>query len=202
MSARAAVTEAGHRRVSLMATCLCDAFFDDVAQATVEVLEYLGCEVAFPEDQTCCAQPAFNAGEWDSARRVARHTLDVFRGDDAVVVPSGSCARMVDHGALLLFENEPDRPAVEGLAHRTWELCDFIVRGLGVTTLAGALEGCAWRSIGRVTRAARATRNRRWRCCARSTASRSCRSAKASNAAASAARSPSGSRTSRARWAA
>jgi len=141
VSARGAVTEdAPPRRVSLMATCLADAFFDDVAQATVEVLEHLGCEVAFPEDQTCCSQPAFNAGDWDSARRVARHTLGVFHGDDAVVVPSGSCARMVDHGALLLFEDQPDRPAVEGLAHRTWELCDFIVRGLGVTSWPGRLK--------------------------------------------------------------
>jgi L-lactate dehydrogenase complex protein LldE len=138
VSARGAV--ASTRRVSLMATCLCDAFFDDVAQATVEVREHLGCEVAFPEDQTCCSQPAFNAGDWPAARRVARHTQEVFRGDDTVVVPSGSCARMVDHGALLLFENEPDRPAALGLAHRTWELCDFIVRELGVTRWPGRLK--------------------------------------------------------------
>jgi L-lactate dehydrogenase complex protein LldE len=132
-------TAAPGRRVQLLATCLCDAFFDDVAQATVETLEHLGCEVAFPEDQTCCAQPAFNAGDWPAARRVARHTLGVFRGDDPVVVPSGSCARMVDHGALLLFEDQPERPDAEGLAHRTWELCDFIVRALGVTAWPGRL---------------------------------------------------------------
>ncbi|MBV9945255.1 MAG: hypothetical protein JOZ69_00215, partial [Myxococcales bacterium] len=45
---------AGPRVVQLMVTCLCDAFFDDVARATVEVLEHLGCAVAFPRDQTCC----------------------------------------------------------------------------------------------------------------------------------------------------
>ena len=50
------------KRVQLMATCLCDAFYDDVAQATVEVLEHAGCEVEFPEGQTCCGQPAFNCG--------------------------------------------------------------------------------------------------------------------------------------------
>src|SRR5215471_398496 len=115
-----------------MATCLCDAFFDDVARATVEILEHLGCVVGFPEDQTCCAQPAFNAGDWPAARRVARHGLGVFAGEDPVVVPSGSCARMVSHGAPLLFEGEADRGAVQALAARTWELADFIVRGLGV----------------------------------------------------------------------
>jgi L-lactate dehydrogenase complex protein LldE len=123
-----------------MVTCLADAFFDDVAQATVEVLEHLGCDVEFPEDQTCCAQPAFNAGDWPAARRVARHSLRVFGGEDPVVVPSGSCARMLAHGALLLFEREADRPAVAALAARAWELCDFIVRRLGVTSWTGKLD--------------------------------------------------------------
>jgi L-lactate dehydrogenase complex protein LldE len=127
------------RRVSLMATCLCDAFFDDVAQATVEVLEHLGCEVVFPEDQTCCGQPAFNSGDWPAARTVARHGLRVFGGPDPVVVPSGSCARMVSHGALLLFEGEADRAPVGALAERTWELGDFLVRSLGVTRWPGRL---------------------------------------------------------------
>jgi L-lactate dehydrogenase complex protein LldE len=136
------------RRVQLMVTCLGDVFFDDVARATVEVLEHLGCEVEFPEDQTCCGQPAFNAGDWPAARRVARHALRVFTGDEGattpeppVVAPSGSCARMVSHGALLLFEGERDRAPIEGLARRTWELGDFIVRGLGVARWPGRWPG-------------------------------------------------------------
>ena len=126
-------------RVQLMATCLCDAFFDDIARATVEVLEHLGCEVTFPEDQTCCGQPAFNSGDWPAARQVARHGLRVFAEGAPVVVPSGSCARMVSHGALLLFEGEDDRPRAEELAGRTWELGDFVVRHLGVTRWPGRL---------------------------------------------------------------
>ncbi|HZL17139.1 MAG TPA: (Fe-S)-binding protein [Polyangia bacterium] len=57
-----------------MATCLADAYFHDVARATVEVLEHLECEVTFPEDQTCCSQPAFNSGDWPAARQVARRS--------------------------------------------------------------------------------------------------------------------------------
>ncbi len=125
------------RRVLLMATCLCDAFHDDVAAATVEVLEHLGCEVAFPEGQTCCGQPAFNGGDWAASRRVVRHTVRTFRGDDPVVVPSGSCAAMLFHGALLEFEREQDLGEVESLGRRTWELGDFIVNGLGVRSWPG-----------------------------------------------------------------
>jgi L-lactate dehydrogenase complex protein LldE len=129
------------RRVQLMATCLCDAFHDDVAAATVEVLEHLGCEVVFPEGQTCCGQPAFNSGDWPSSRKVVRHTAQVFASPDPVIVPSGSCAAMLFHGAPLEFEHEPDRAAVEALGLRTWELGDFIVNGLGVRSWPGKFDG-------------------------------------------------------------
>jgi L-lactate dehydrogenase complex protein LldE len=125
------------RRVQLMATCLCDAFFDDVARATVEVLEHLGCIVEFPEGQTCCGQPAFNSGDWASSRKIVRHTVNTFAGEVPVIVPSGSCAAMMFHGALLEFEKEPDRASVAALGRRTWELADFVVNALGVSKWPG-----------------------------------------------------------------
>lgn len=128
------------KRVQLMATCLCDAFYDDVAAATVQVLEHLGCTVEFPEAQTCCGQPAFNGGDWDASRKVVRHTVRTFAGDAPVIVPSGSCAAMLFHGAVLEFEKEPDRSEVESLGRRAWELGDFIVNGLGVKTWPGRYD--------------------------------------------------------------
>ena len=128
------------KRVQLMATCLCDAFYDDVAAATVEVLEHLGVEIVFPEGQTCCGQPAFNGGDWAASRKVVRHTVRTFAGEEPVVVPSGSCAAMLFHGAVLEFEKEPDLGEVEALGRRAWELADFIVNGLGVKTWEGRYE--------------------------------------------------------------
>ncbi len=128
------------KRVQLMATCLCDAFYDDVAAATVQVLEYLGVEVVFPEGQTCCGQPAFNGGDWTDSRKVVRHTVKTFAGEEPVVVPSGSCAAMMFHGTVLEFENEADLGEVEALGRRTWELGDFLVNGLGVKTWPGRFE--------------------------------------------------------------
>ena len=130
------------RRVQLMATCLCDAFYDDAARATVEVLEHLGCAVEFPAAQTCCGQPAFNGGDWPASRQVVRHTVRAFAGDCPVVVPSGSCAAMMFHGALLEFEKEADLTEVEALGRRTWELADFIVNALGVTAWPGRYDAC------------------------------------------------------------
>src|SRR4051812_34219469 len=128
------------KRVQLMATCLCDAFYDDVAAATVEVLEYLGVEVVFPEAQTCCGQPAFNGGDWVASRKVVRHTVKTFAGEEPVVVPSGSCAAMMFHGAVLEFEKESDLGEVEALGRRTWELADFIVNGLAVKKWPGRFQ--------------------------------------------------------------
>jgi L-lactate dehydrogenase complex protein LldE len=123
-----------------MATCLCDAFYDDVARATVEVLEHLGVEVLFPEGQTCCGQPAFNGGDWPASRKVVRHTLRTFAGDVPVLLPSGSCAQMLRHGNPLQFEKENDLAEVESLAERTWEFSDFIVNALGVSKWPGRYE--------------------------------------------------------------
>lgn len=128
------------KSVQLMTTCLCDAFYADVAQATVEILEYLGCDIELPDGQTCCGQPAFNAGDWANSRKVVRHTAKVFAGDKPIVVPSGSCAAMIFHGAPLEFEKEADLPEIQALANRTWELTDFIVYGLGITEWPGKFD--------------------------------------------------------------
>lgn len=129
------------REVLLLGTCLCDAFFDDTARATVEVLEHLGCTVHFPDGQTCCGQPAFNAGDWEATRKVIRHLLKTFAGDLPIVLPSGSCASMIFHGAKLAFKDQPELPAVKAFAARTWEVCDYLVHGLGVKDWPGYYHG-------------------------------------------------------------
>ena len=129
--------------VQLMGTCLCDAFFPEALQATVRVLEHLGVTVRYPEDQTCCGQPAFNSGDWKASRQVARHAARVFAGDLPVVVPSGSCAAMHTHGNPLQFENEDDLAAVQDLASRTFELADFIHHELGLAAWPGRLQARA-----------------------------------------------------------
>jgi len=125
------------KQLQLMGTCLCDAFFPEAAKATVEVLEAVGCEVTFPEGQTCCGQPAFNAGDWESTRKVVRHTRRIFPGSEPIVLPSGSCRSMLAHGTLLAFEKEADAAEQAEWSNRSWELCDFLVNGLGIETWEG-----------------------------------------------------------------
>ncbi|NJD19993.1 MAG: (Fe-S)-binding protein, partial [Gemmatimonadetes bacterium] len=124
-------------RVALFATCLADRLYADACADAVRLLRRRGVEVDFPPAQTCCGQPALNAGHVREAARMARHTVHAFRGADHVVLPSGSCAGMLrKHVPGLL----PGREAQE-LAERTWELSQFIVQVLGVTELGRGLEG-------------------------------------------------------------
>jgi L-lactate dehydrogenase complex protein LldE len=122
-------------RVSLFATCIGDSFFAEATADAVRLLRYLGVEVSFPSGQTCCGQPAFNAGHMPEARRGARHTVEVFRDSEYVVLPSGSCAGMLRTVYPRLLGADAD-----ALARTTYELSQFIVRVLGVTDLGDGLQ--------------------------------------------------------------
>jgi len=127
----------------LLVTCLVDRVAPDTGMSVVTVLERLGLEVECQPGQTCCGQPAFNAGYLEEARALARHTIDVlFRTTDPIVVPSGSCADMVIHQYERLFEDEPSYLAkARALAHRTFEFTQFLVDVLGVTDVGAASAG-------------------------------------------------------------
>jgi L-lactate dehydrogenase complex protein LldE len=121
-------------RVGLFITCLADALYPRVGQATVTLLERLGHEVVFPSDQTCCGQMHINTGYVRGARPLVRHHLEVFSASDvdAVVAPSGSCVGSVRHQHAAFFTGASAERAAE-LAARTYELSEFLVDVLGVT---------------------------------------------------------------------
>jgi Fe-S oxidoreductase len=77
-------------KISLFITCLADVFYPGVRKDTVEILERLGCKVDFPENQTCCGQPAYNSGYHKEAKDVAKHMIRTFEPSDYVVSLSGS----------------------------------------------------------------------------------------------------------------
>ena len=146
------------RRVALFVTCMVDMMYPEVGMATAELLERLGVEVVFPFEQTCCGQPAFNAGYRDDARLLADRFLDIFwpmvhSGTvDAVVAPSGSCTAMTTHFYPSLYDNTASathginelrqrKNQAEALAAVTFELTEFLVDVLGVTNTDSRFRG-------------------------------------------------------------
>lgn len=133
-------------RVGLFIPCYVDLLFPATGVSTVRLLRRLGVEVVYPQAQTCCGQPAFNAGFFEEARTVARHALAVFEDPalDYVVCPSGSCATMVAHFYPKLFEDRAgDRERAEQLAPRVKELSDFLVNVLERRELQARFDGRA-----------------------------------------------------------
>jgi L-lactate dehydrogenase complex protein LldE len=132
-----------HQPVQLFVTCILDSLYPETALAVVKVLQHAGLQVEFPAGQTCCGQPAFNAGMRAEARRMAIHTLRVFEETSGpVVLPSGSCAAMVRHSYAELFQGDPVWEAsARALAERTYELTEFLVDGVGITDLGARFSG-------------------------------------------------------------
>jgi L-lactate dehydrogenase complex protein LldE len=142
--------------VSLFITCLTDTFLPRGGVAVVKVLEHLGHTVAFPSTQTCCGQPMFTTGFHDEAAALARRMVEVFRGAEAIVTPSGSCAAMVrEHFADLFPAGSKERREATELAGRTWEFVEFL-NEVAPADLAGAKwdgavtihDSCHLRGIG------------------------------------------------------
>jgi L-lactate dehydrogenase complex protein LldE len=129
--------------VQLFITCILDTFYPEIGQAVIKVLERAGVQVTIPKNQTCCGQPAFNAGMRPQAREMAIQTIRTFEADpNPVVVPSGSCAAMLRHGYLELFsEDQAWLPRAKALAARTYELTEFLVDVLGVLDLGARYPG-------------------------------------------------------------
>ena len=123
----------GRPRVGLFVTCLVDLHRPSIGFAAIRLLEEAGCQVEVPRAQTCCGQPAYNAGQRAVARDLARGILDAFGGYDYVVVPSGSCGGMLKHHLPNLFDDDPNlRARADALAARTYELVSFLTDVLGM----------------------------------------------------------------------
>jgi len=129
--------------IQLFITCILDTLYPEIGEAVVRVLQRADVKVEFPSTQTCCGQPAFNAGMRVQARLSAIHNIQVFeKTRGPIVVPSGSCTSMIRHGYLELFSDDPQwQPRARSLAERTYELTEFLVDYLGVTDLGARFPG-------------------------------------------------------------
>lgn len=129
-------------RVALFVTCLVDLMRPSIGFAALKLLDRPGVDVTVPARQTCCGQPAYNAGDRADAIGLARKFIEEFEGFDAVVAPSGSCSGMVrTHFAELLKDDPPWRARAEPLAARTWELTQFLAEVLKVDAVPGRFDG-------------------------------------------------------------
>jgi len=124
-------------RIALFVPCFVDALDPETGMATARLLRRLGHEVVYPEGQTCCGQPALNAGHFDEFLNTARRQLDALAEGraDAVVCPSGSCV------AALRKVGPHQTPLDHPLLPSLFELTEFLTDELGVTDVGATFEG-------------------------------------------------------------
>jgi L-lactate dehydrogenase complex protein LldE len=126
-------------QVQLFIPCFVDQLYPDTGMNMVRILEKLGCTVHYNSSQTCCGQPAYNAGYKDDACKVATKFLHDFDQDFYIVAPSGSCTGYVRHAFDELFENGSEAQRSKKVKAYLYEFTEFLTEILKVEDLGAVL---------------------------------------------------------------
>jgi len=129
--------------IQIFIPCFVDQLYPDTAFNMIKVVEKAGCTVSYNPSQTCCGQPAFNAGFWDEAKSVCTKFIKDFSSSDIIVTPSASCAGFVRNYYSKLFENSSVHNEVKDLSKRIFEFSEFLIEILKVDDLGATLKGKA-----------------------------------------------------------
>jgi L-lactate dehydrogenase complex protein LldE len=127
-------------KVHVFIPCFIDQLYPTAGFNTIKVLEKAGCEVIYNAEQTCCGQPAFNAGYWGESREVCKKMMSDFSDAEIVVVPSASCAGFIKNYYSKLFDNASNNKESLSFQSKVFELSDFLVNVLKVDDLGAKLD--------------------------------------------------------------
>lgn len=130
-------------KVELFVPCFVDQLYPETAFNTIKILEKAGCEVVYNSKQTCCGQPAYNAGYWEQAKEIGNKFLNDFSETNYIVAPSASCVGMVKTGYNDLFTNTIVHNKCRSMQANIFELSDFLVNVLKRDYFGAELEGRA-----------------------------------------------------------
>lgn len=130
-------------KVQLFIPCFVDQLYPQTAYNMVKVLEKACCDVEYNTNQTCCGQPAFNAGFWDEAKSVAAKFIKDFDSTDYIVAPSASCVGFVRNYYAGLFENSSQHNLVKNLSKRIFEFTEFLTDILKIENFGAELNAKA-----------------------------------------------------------
>ncbi len=129
--------------VQLFIPCFVDQLYPQTGMNMVKVLEKLGCDVSYNPKQTCCGQPAFNAGYWDEARSVGKKFLNDFDSNSYIVGPSGSCTGYVRNNYGKMFGDSPEALHSKQVGNMMFEFTEFLTKVLKVEDVGATFEGKA-----------------------------------------------------------
>lgn len=129
--------------VQLFIPCFVDQLYPETGMNMVKVLEYLGCTVSYNKKQTCCGQPAYNAGYGNEAQAVGKKFLHDMEGDGYVVGPSGSCTGYVRNYYDNMFKDSAECHLSQNVRGRIFEFTEFLTQILKVEDIGASFKGKA-----------------------------------------------------------
>lgn len=129
--------------VQLFIPCFVDQLYPQTAFNMIKVLEKTGCTVTYNTKQTCCGQPAFNAGFWDEAKAVCGKFVKDFKGSDYIVAPSASCVGFVKNYYSKLLDNSSLHHQMVDVGKRIYEFSEFMIHVLQIENVGAVLNGKA-----------------------------------------------------------
>lgn len=129
--------------VHIFIPCFVDQLYPETGFSMVKVLEKFGCNVHYNTEQTCCGQPAFNAGFWSESKTVCTKFLNDFKNAEYIVAPSASCVGFIRNYYQKLFDNSSYHNQVKNLAAKTFEFSEFLLKVLNVKDCGATLKGKA-----------------------------------------------------------
>jgi L-lactate dehydrogenase complex protein LldE len=127
-------------KVELFIPCFVDQFSPETGFNMVKVLEKYGCKVFYNPEQTCCGQPAFNAGHWEDAREIGEKLLNEISTDKILVCGAASCTSMIRNSYDLLFQNSSFHNKYRQLQKKNFELSEFLIDVLKVESVDAKLN--------------------------------------------------------------
>jgi L-lactate dehydrogenase complex protein LldE len=127
--------------VHVFIPCFIDQLYPDAGFNTIKILEKVGCKVHYNPKQTCCGQPAFNAGYWGEAKEVCNKFIDDFQHAETIVIPSASCAGFVKNYYSKIYDNAPNQKDIKQFQGKVFELSDFLVNQLIIDDVGAIFNG-------------------------------------------------------------
>lgn len=119
-------------RVYFFGTCIGATAFSNTCINAIKLLQKEGVEVVFKKDQTCCGQPSYNSGYYDESRKIALYNMELFGGDEPIILPSGSCTGMMRVDYVELFAKSEHEEKARKFSKRIYELSEFLDKVLQV----------------------------------------------------------------------
>lgn len=119
-------------KVQIFIPCFVDQLYPQTAFNMVKVLEKACCDIHYNTNQTCCGQPAFNAGFAEEGKKVAEKFIRDFDSNDYIVAPSASCVGFVRNHYTKIFEDSSRHNQVQAMTRKIFEFSEFLTSVLKI----------------------------------------------------------------------